>query len=333
METSQVVPVNASSASGKRLLDQVRELIRTLHYSRRTEEAYVDWIRRFILFHGKRHPRDMGKVEIEAFLSHLAVERNVAASTQNQALSALLFLYQRVLDISFPGLADVVRAKRPQRLPVVLTRSEVQALLARTEGTPGLVVRLLYGTGKRLMEGVRLRVKDVDLVRREIVLRSGKGNKDRVTLLPESLLGAVQQQLELRRGVHEYDAALGRVDVYLPFALAEKYPGAAREWGWQYLFAAARLSRDPRSGGTRRHHLDELQVQREVRRACQRAGIAKPATPHTLRHSFATHLLEAGYDIRTVQELLGHSDVSTTMIYTHVLNRGGRGVRSPLDAF
>lgn len=274
----------------------------------------------------------MSAPEVEAFLSSLAVERNVAASTQNQALAAVLFLYREVLAIELPWLEKVTRAKRPQRLPTVLTRREVQSLLLHVQGEAGLVVRLLYGTGMRLMEGVRLRVKDVDLERREITVREGKGNKDRVTMLPDALVAPMQEHLARRRALYDKDAAAGRAQVFMPDALAQKYPKAAVQWAWQYVFVAAGLSKDPRSGETRRHHLDELQVQRQVKRAAENASIAKPVSPHTLRHSFATHLLETGSDIRTVQKLLGHSDVSTTMIYTHVLNRGGKGVRSPLDA-
>lgn len=315
-----------------RLLDVVRERLRLKHYSMRTEKSYVGWIRRYILFHGKRHPREMGKPEMEAFLSALAVRRNVAAATQNQALSALLFLYREVLELPVPWLDGVVRAKRPARLPTVLTREEVEALRRHiSEPQVGMLVGLLYGAGLRLMEAVRLRVKDVDLARGEIVVRDGKGGKDRVTMLPRTLSDAVRAQLAHSRRVHEADLALGLGEVWLPNALALKYPAAARSFAWQYVFPAARLSVDPRSGRTGRHHFDEKRVQRAVKHATAAAGIDKPATPHTLRHSFATHLLESGYDIRTVQELLGHADVSTTMIYTHVLNRGGRGVVSPLD--
>ncbi len=315
-----------------RLLDQLRDRIRLKHYSRRTEQAYVQWVKRYIYFHGKRHPAEMGKAEVEAFLTSLAVERNVAASTQSQALSALLFLYKEVLGTDLPWLDEVTRAKKPARLPTVLTREEVQRLFRYVDDPLlDLVVRLLYGTGMRVMECVRLRVKDVAFARREIVVRDGKGGKDRVTMLPASLVDRLTQHLKVVKAQHEADLALGRGEVWLPDALAVKYPNAAREWGWQYVFPAAGLSVDPRSGAVRRHHLDEQRVQRAVRRAAQRAQLAKPVTPHTLRHSFATHLLEGGYDIRTVQELLGHSDVSTTMIYTHVLNRGGRGVLSPLD--
>ncbi|MGZ8222892.1 MAG: integron integrase [Methylobacter sp.] len=314
-----------------RLLDQVRDRIRVKHYSIRTETQYVQWIKRFILFHNKRHPQEMGTAEVEAFLTHLAVDGQVSASTQNQALSALLFLYKEVLAIDLPWLGNVVRAKQPQRLPVVLTRSEVREVLARMKDVYGLMANMLYGTGMRLMECVRLRVKDVDFERSEILIRDGKGGKDRVTMLPSSVVTGLQAHLQQRRTLFEDDKRIGKANVFLPDALANKYPNAATEWGWQYIFPAGRYSLDPRSGMERRHHIDEKLLQRAMKKAVQAAGIAKPATPHTLRHSFATHLLEAGYDIRTVQELLGHSDVSTTMIYTHVLNKGGRGVLSPLD--
>lgn len=314
-----------------RLLDRVRHKIRLKHYSIRTEKAYVDWVRRFVHFHGLRHPDGLGAQEVEAFLTHLAVEGNVAASTQNQAKSALLFLYKEVLGLDLPWLDGVTSAKQPRRLPVVLTRAEVARLLDATSGVPGLVTRLLYGAGLRLMEGVRLRVKDVDLSRGELLIRDGKGAKDRVTVLPASLKGPLAEQMEMARLQHQRDLRDGFGSVHLPHALARKYPGAPRDWMWQYVFPAAGLSVDPRSGERRRHHLDEQLVQRAVREALHASRISKPATPHTLRHSFATHLLDSGYDIRTVQELLGHSDVRTTMIYTHVLNRGGRGVASPLD--
>lgn len=324
----------ASNNSKKqpKLLDQVRSEIRKRHYSLRTEQSYVQWIKRFILFHGKRHPRGMGAPEVEAFLSDLAVQQNVSASTQNLALSAILFLYRDILGIELPWLDGVTRAKKPQRRPVVLSRSEVQRLLNEVPAdVPGLIVRLLYGTGMRLMEGVRLRVKDLDLERNEILVRDGKGAKDRVTVLPQTLTEPLRAQLAVRRSIYEADRELGQAEVWLPHALARKYPGAAGEWAWQYVFAATRFSTDPRTGEIRRHHLSEQQVQRTVRAAAQRAELTKPVSPHVLRHSFATHVLEAGYDIRTVQELLGHKHVETTMIYTHVLNRGGRGVRSPLD--
>ncbi len=314
-----------------KLLDQVRGKIRLKHYSIRTEQAYVDWIRRFILHFGKRHPRDLGAAEVEAFLTHLAVEGNVAASTQNQAKSALLFLYREVLEAELPWLDNVERAKAPKRLPVVLTRDEVQGVLGRLTGTHWLIASLLYGAGLRIMEGLRLRVKDVDFSRKEILVRDGKGSKDRVTMLPAALVAPLAEHLKRVKALHEQDLAAGRGAVFLPYALERKYPGAARDWGWQYVFPSANLSEDPRTGIERRHHLQDQAVQRAMRQAVRDAGVAKPATPHTLRHSFATHLLEGGYDIRTVQELLGHADVSTTMIYTHVLNRGGRGVTSPLD--
>ena len=327
------LPDKASSPVTPRILDQVRDQIRVRHYSLRTEEAYVNWIKRFILFHGKRHPQHLAGPEVAAFLSNLAVDRNVSANTQNQALAAILFLYRVVLEVDLPWLTDVTRAKRPQRLPTVLTRDEVAQLLAALDGDPvvAMLVRLLYGTGMRLMESVRLRVKDVDLDRREVLVRDGKGGKDRVTMLPESLVKPLRIRLLDRRQLFESDQVAGRVDVWLPDALGVKFPNAGCEWGWQYIFVARKLSSDPRSAAVRRHHLDERLLQRAVKLASMKAGIAKPVSPHTLRHSFATHLLEMGYDIRTVQELLGHADVSTTMIYTHVLNRGGRGVRSPLD--
>ena len=314
-----------------RLLDQVRELIRIKHYSIRTEQAYVQWIRRFIVFHGKRHPTAMGADEVTAFLSYLAVQRNVAASTQNHALNALLFLYRDVLKITLPWLNDVQRAKTPQRLPVVLTRDEVRALLAQLEGTAWLMTALTYGAGLRLLECLRLRVKDVEFHYRQLVVRDAKGQKDRITILPLNLIEPLRGHLVRVRSQHESDLRAGFGRVHLPFALAAKYPAADREWGWQYVFPASRRSIDPRSGSERRHHAHEDALQRAVRGAVRTAGIVKPASVHTLRHSFATHLLESGYDIRTVQELLGHSDVKTTMIYTHVLNRGGRAVTSPLD--
>jgi integron integrase len=314
-----------------KLLDQVRDRLRLKHYSIRTETQYVQWIRRFILFHDKRHPRDMGVAELEAFLTHLAVEGRVAASTQNQALSALLFFYREVLAINLPWLDNVVRAKTPQRLPVVLTRQEVVSVLDGMSGVYGLMARLLYGTGMRLMECVRLRVKDVDFEQAEILIRDGKGAKDRVTMLPQSLVEALRAHLKIRQRLYEEDRAKGMASVYLPDALDRKYPNAAVDWAWQYIFNSGSYSIDPRSDAERRHHIDEKLLQRAVKKAAVASGIAKLATPHTFRHSFATHLLQSGYDIRTVQELLGHADVQTTMIYTHVLNRGGRGVVSPLD--
>lgn len=306
-------------------------MIRARHYSRRTEEAYVHWIRRFVLFHGRRHPREMGAAQVTAFLSSLANDGHVAAATQNQALAAILFLYRAVLAIELPWMGEIVRAKRPRRLPVVLTRQEVHALLGKLDGAHALMARLMYGTGLRMMECLRLRVKDVDLVRRELVVREGKGGKDRITMFPASLVEAMSAHLDQVRAVHRADRAAGVPGVELPGALERKKPSAGTEWGWHWIFPQAHLARDPRSGVLRRHHAYDQTYQRAVKRAAFRAGIAKPVSSHTFRHSFATHLMEAGYDIRTVQELLGHKDVSTTMIYTHVLNRGGRGVVSPLD--
>lgn len=314
-----------------RLLDQLRAAVRARHYSIRTETAYADWARRFILFHDRRHPREMGAAEVAAFLTHLENERRVSASTQNQAKSALLFLYRQVLGVDLPWLDEIVQAKRGERLPVVLTPREVRELMHGLNGTLGLFVGLLYGTGMRLLEGLRLRVKDVELTRREIVVREGKGNKDRVTVLPENLVLPLQQHLVRVKALHDRDLAAGFGEVHLHDALAAKYPGAGRQWGWQWVFPSPVRSIDPRSGIERRHHIYPESVQRAVREAARRAGIVKPCTPQVLRHSFATHLLQAGCDIRTVQELLGHRDVKTTMIYTHVLNRGGRGVVSPLD--
>ena len=328
------MPTNTTPEQPKKLLDQVRDKIRFKHYSLSTEKTYLAWIKQYILYHGKRHPVEMGVAEVERFLTYLATQRHVSSSTQNQALSAILFLYREVLVITLPWLDSFERSKKPQRLPVVLTTSEVQALLREAAIAPApvnLIIKLLYGTGMRLMEAVRLRVKDVELSRKEIIIRDGKGGKDRVTMLPDSLLEAMRTQLTLRREWHEQDLALNKVDVWLPDAFAVKYPNASKEWGWQYVFAAKNYSIDPRSKSERRHHVEEKQIQRYVKKAALAAGIAKPTTPHTLRHSFATHLLQSGYDIRTVQELLGHADVSTTMIYTHVLNKGGRGVLSPLD--
>jgi integron integrase len=314
-----------------KLLDRVREAIRTRHYSPRTERTYVGWIRRFILFHGKRHPRDMGESEVVAFLSSLATTGGVSASTQNQALSALVFLYSEVLGERLDWLNGIVRAKRPVRIPVVLSRDEVRALLSQLEGTVWLMASLMYGSGLRLLECVELRVKDVDLDLREIRVRDGKGRKDRVTMLASTLVDPLKGQLTRVRALHDRDLADGCGWVALPDALARKYPNAGREWGWQWMFPATRHYVDRYTGQRRRHHLHESVPQRLVRAAVVRAGLTKPASCHTLRHSFATHLLETGHDIRTIQELLGHRDVSTTMIYTHVLNLGGRGVRSLLD--
>ena len=319
------------SAPAPRLLDEVRRHLRLKHYSLRTEVAYVGWIKRFILANGKRHPRTMGVAEVERFLSSLAVQGRVSASTQNQALSALLFLYRQVLQVELPWMDGVVRAKRPRRVPVVLAQAEVQQVLAQMEGRPWLLASLLYGSGMRLMECLRLRVKDVDFARNEITVREGKGGKDRRTVLPKSLVEPLQREVERAQVLHQADLREGFGVAALPFALARKYPRAGRELGWQYVFPSGQRSMDPRDGVERRHHFDDGVLSRALKRARLRAGIAKPLSAHTLRHSFATHMLEAGYDIRTVQELLGHKDVATTQIYTHVLNRGAGGVLSPLD--
>ncbi|MDH5830717.1 integron integrase [Luteimonas sp. M1R5S18] len=322
----------AQGAQGRpRLLDEVRARLRVKHYSLRTEQAYVYWIRRYIRSCGMRHPRTLDGSAVEAFLTRLASQDNVAASTQNQALSALLFLYREVLAMELPWMKDVVRAKRPPRLPVVLSVGEVDRLLAQLAGRDALMAGLLYGSGLRLMECLRLRIKDVDFARGELTVREGKGSKDRRTVLPSRLREPLQRQIEQVALVHAEDVASGFGEVALPHALARKYPNAATSAAWQYVFPAARRARDPRDGRAKRHHLDENVLQRAIRRAAARAGLVKPVTPHTLRHSFATHLLEAGYDIRTIQELLGHKDVATTQIYTHVLNRGAGGVLSPLD--
>jgi integron integrase len=314
-----------------RLLAALRERIRTLHYSLRTERAYEQWVRRFIRFHGMRHPRELGAPHVVAFLSSLANQRNVAASTQNQALAAVLFLYRQVLGMELPWMEEVDRAKRPKRLPVVLTRDEATRLLDAMSGIHQLMARLMYGTGMRITECLALRVKDVDLARREIVIRHGKGGRDRITMLPASLVDAVRRQLDRSREVYGEDRSRDVPGVELPYAYAIKNPGAARSWAWHWVFPQPHLAIDPRSGIRRRHHAYGQTLQRAIQQAARDAAIPKPVTSHALRHSFATHLMEAGYDIRTVQELLGHRDVSTTMIYTHVLNRGGRGVVSPLD--
>lgn len=320
-----------ADAGGVRLLDQVREAVRVRHYSLRTEKAYAEWTRKFVLFQGRRHPQEMGAPEVQAFLSHLATVKGVSSATQNQAKSALLFLYKQVLGVNLPWLNGVIQAKEARRLPVVLTLSEVGRLLGQTRGTMGLILRLLYGSGLRLMEGLRLRVKDLDFERQEIIVRHGKGGKDRITMLPAALAAPLKEHLAKVRALHEKDLVEGFGEAALPDALAAKMPSAGRNWGWQYVFPSGNRSTDPRSGVIRRHHILPESVQRVVREAAQAAEIHKPVTPHVLRHSFATHLLAAGHDIRTIQELLGHSDVQTTMIYTHVLNRGGMGVASPLD--
>lgn len=314
-----------------KLLDRIREAVRTRHYSLRTERAYVSWVRRFVIFHGKRHPEILGADEISAFLSHLAVKGRVSASTQNQAMSALLFLYKEVLGKDVPWITDIVRAKEQRRLPVVLTREEVAAVLSRMSGTPRLMATLLYGAGLRLLECCHLRVKDIDFERREIVVRAGKGGKDRVTMLPAVVKTPLAEHLARAKRQHDEDRERGWGWVELPGGLERKYVTAGREWAWQWVFPATRTYVDRETGRHRRHHLHESVIQRAVKEAVLAAGIPKHASCHSLRHSFATHLLEDGYDIRTVQELLGHRDVNTTMIYTHVLNRGGRGVRSPAD--
>jgi len=314
-----------------KLLELCRERCRVKHYSLRTEEAYLGWVRRFIFFHNKKHPIEMGGPEVESFLTHLAVKGHVSPSTQNQALSALLFLYREVLHLQLEWMENVVRAKQAIRLPVVLTVEQVNSVLARLDGREWLMASLLYGTGMRLMECVRLRVKDVSFEKNEIVVRDGKGGKDRRTMLPASLCDPMRTQLEKVKELHREDTDESWDGVFLPDALARKYPNANKQMAWQYVFPATRRARDPRDGQIRRHHIDEKVLQRAVSKAAQAAGIDKPVSCHTLRHCFATHLIEAGYDIRTVQELLGHKDVATTQIYTHVLNKGGRGVKSPLD--
>lgn len=315
-----------------RLLDQVRDAIRRRHYSYRTEETYVHWIKRFIYFHDRRHPREMAATEVTSFLNHLANVRSVAAATQNQALSALLFLYREVLEQPLPWLDDLERARRPARVPAVLTASEIRRLLSHLHGSRWLMASLLYGAGLRLRECLKLRVKDVDFEYRQITVRDGKGAKDRVTMLPASVIDPLKAHLQRVKALHDRDLAEGYGDVELPNALERKYPKLGQEWAWKFVFPSRQRSVDPRTGVIRRHHVYENYLVRAVKHAARVAGIPKHVSCHTLRHSFATHLLESGYDIRTVQELLGHKDVSTTMIYTHVLNKGGRGVVSPLDA-
>lgn len=330
MDTESTEPMPAARPA-PRLLDQVREVVRRRHYSYRTEETYVHWIRRFIYFSDKRHPRELGATEVTAFLNHLVGDRHVAAATQNQALAALLFLYKEVLAQPLPCLENIEHARRPVRKPTVLTRAEAQSLLIQLKGTQWLMASLLYGAGLRLRECLTLRVKDVDFGYRQILVRDGKGGKDRVTMLPAPVAEPLQAHLARVKQWHEQDLADGCGDVELPEALARKYPGAPYEWGWKFVFPSHKRSADPRTGVIRRHHVYENYLIRGVKEAAWRAGITKHVSCHTLRHSFATHLLEGGYDIRTVQELLGHNDVSTTMVYTHVLNKGGRGVRSPLE--
>lgn len=315
----------------QKLLDQVREAIRMKHYSYRTEQAYVDWIKRFILFHNKRHPKEMGAEDVQGYISYLANERKVAASTQNQALSAIMFLYKYVLqnELDFPS--DILRPSRPEHLPTVLSHQEALAVIRKMTGTPNLIARLLYGSGLRVSECLRLRIKDLDFTNRQIIVRDGKGENDRATILPDSVMMDLKSQIEIARLIHQRDLKEGFGEVSLPYALDRKYPNAPKEFAWQYVFPSLNRSVDPISNRIKRHHLDVTVVQKAVRQAAHVAGLDKPVSPHTFRHSFATHLLQNGYDIRTVQELLGHKDVKTTMIYTHVLQRGGMAVKSPLD--
>lgn len=315
----------------KKLLEQVSNIIRIKHYSYKTEKSYVNWIKRYIIFHDKRHPKEMGGREIEEFLTHLAVKENVAASTQNQALNAILFLYKEVLQQELDLRVDAVRAKRSRYLPTVLTKEEVLAIINNLSGVYQLVVKILYGTGLRQTECLQLRVKDLDFAQKQLIVRDAKGRESRVTMLPTSLIEELQFHLQIVKRQHQQDLEKGYGSVYLPFALERKYKNAEREWIWQFVFPSDRISQDPRSGIIRRHHLHESGLQKALKQAVKTASINKQVSCHTFRHSFATHLLQNGYDIRTVQELLGHKDVKTTMIYTHVLNRGGKGVRSPLD--
>ena len=325
-------PTNIPSNTGKKLLEQVSDAIRLKHYSYRTEQTYKDWIKRYILFHNKRHPKDMSVTEIRTFLSHLAAEKHVAASTQNQALSAILFLYRYVLNTEIEFPTDIIRAEKSKTLPTVLTTGEALAVINKIHGTPQLMAKILYGSGLRLMECLRLRVKDIDFGNHQIIVRDGKGEDDRVTILPDSLLSDLDLHLKTVSLIHQKDLKQGFGEVHLPYALARKYPNAASEWAWQYIFPALSRSEDPVTKKIMRHHADPSVLQKSIRHAAKLARIEKQVTPHTFRHSFATHLLQNGYDIRTVQELLGHKDVKTTMIYTHVLQRGGLAVKSPLDS-
>jgi integron integrase len=318
-------------ASKLRLLDQVRNCIRRRHYSIRTEQSYIDWIKRYIFFHNKQHPEILNENHITEFLNDLAVQKKVASSTQNQALCALIFLYRHVLNKDLSEFKNLVYAKRPAKLPVVFTRGEIRNILLQLDGVTWIMGQMLYGAGLRVMECIRLRVKDVDFGYRQIVVRDGKGRKDRITMLPYILAEELKRHLQKVKIIHERDLKAGFGTVYLPYALERKYKNANRSWAWQYVFPASRRSIDPRSGVEQRHHISEKVLQRAIKKAIKVSDITKPGSCHSMRHSFATHLLEDGYDIRTVQELLGHKDVSTTMIYTHVLNRGGKGVQSPSD--
>ena len=319
------------NAKPPKLLDQVREVLRTKHYSYRTEQTYIEWIRRFILFHQKRHPKDMGADEVQTYITYLANERNIAASTQNQALSAIVFLYKYVLQKEMIFPSDIIRPSKPERLPTVLSHAEAMSVIGHLNGVPQLIAKLLYGSGLRIMECMRLRVKDLDFENHQLIVRAGKGENDRATILPDSLIPTLKAHLETVRTIHQMDLKAGYGEVSLPYALARKHPGASKEFAWQYVFPASARSVDPVSKRTQRHHLDVSVAQKAIRQAALLAKIDKPVSPHTFRHSFATHLLQSGYDIRTVQELLGHKDVKTTMIYTHVLQRGGLAVKSPLD--
>lgn len=323
---------NTPKPTDKRLLEQVRDAIRAKHYSQRTEKTYIDWIRRFIIHHGKKHPREMGVNEVQEYIVYLATHGNVSASTQNQALSAITFLYRHVLHTELQFPADTIRPGRSKPLPVVLTPSEARSLINNMHGLPKLMTKILYGSGLRLMECMRLRVKDIDFGNRQIIVREGKGEKDRFTILPDSVVEELQSHLLVVKAIHEKDLKEGFGETSLPYALAQKYKSASKEWLWQYVFPASARSIDPISKREKRHHLDPSVLQKAVRKAAQQAKINKPVSPHIFRHSFATHLLQNGYDIRTVQELLGHKDVKTTMIYTHVLQRGGLAVKSPLDS-
>lgn len=322
---------NSPSQSSPKLFPSITERLHRLHYSLRTEASYIAWIKRYILFHDKRHPRDMGAIEVAAFLSHLAIDKQVAASTQSQAKSALLFLYDEVLGQTLPTLENVTKVVAKKQLPVVLRTQEVQAILSRLDGNMWLLVSLLYGSGLRVMECLRLRVADIDFAKLELFVRDAQGHKNRITLLPASLVNFLKAHLQSVAALHKADLAKGFGEVWIPAGLAKKYPDAGKDWAWQYVFPSSRLSVEQQSGAVHRHHADEKPIQRAVKKAAAQAGIKKEVSPNTLRHSFATHLLEGGYDIRTVQALLGHADVSTTMIYTHVLNKGGRAVSSPLD--
>ncbi|MGB8984652.1 MAG: integron integrase [Anaerolineales bacterium] len=320
------------TGQGKKLLDQYREALRTRHYSLRTEGTYISWVRQYIFYHQKRHPREMGVGEINDFITYLANQKNISASTQNQAISAILFLYRNVLRIQLDERAFIpIRPTKPKRVPTVLSREEAKKVITQMDGIYKLMTQIMYGSGLRLMEVMRLRVKDLDFANRQMIVRDGKGENDRITMFPDVLLEPLRLHLKQVKAQHDLDLSKGYGTVYLPYALERKYPNANREFAWQYVFPAPVLSTDPASGVKQRHHLNEANLQRAVKQAARLAKMDKPVTPHTFRHSFATHLLESGYDIRTVQELLGHKDVKTTMIYTHVLQRGGLAVRSPLD--